>query len=83
MLPALRPGQDVLVFIWAYLFFKPKVGDMVIIKRNDREIIKRIQKCDDRQYFVQGDNAEESTDSRDFGPIDQSAIIGKVVLVVR
>ncbi len=70
-------------FNWAYLFLKPKTGDMIVIKRSDREIIKRIQKCKGGQFFVQGDNGEESTDSRDFGPIDQSEIIGKVVLVVR
>jgi len=79
MLPTLKPGQDVLVFTWAYIFSKPKKGDMVVVKHRDKEMVKRIQKCDDRQVFVQGDNDRESTDSRKFGPIDKSEIIGRVV----
>jgi signal peptidase I len=33
----------------------------------------------DRQYFVMGDNRPNSYDSRRFGPIDQSAIVGRVI----
>ncbi|WP_071131453.1 signal peptidase I [Enterococcus timonensis] len=33
------------------------------------------------QYFVMGDNRRMSKDSRDFGPIDQTTIIGKARLV--
>lgn len=80
MLPVLKPGQIVLVWCW---FFKPKVGDIVVIKHNNKEIIKRIQKINVREYFIEGDNKQSSTDSRSFGPIDKSKIIGKVILVVR
>ncbi len=91
MLPALKPGQDILVFTWAYVFFKPKLGDIVVIKVNGRDMVKRIQKIDNHQIFVQGDNKQvcrccgkkESTDSRIFGPIAKPEIIGKVILVVR
>lgn len=81
MLPTLKPGQDVLVFNWAYVFSQPKVRDIVVIKHNGREMVKRIQKIDHRQIFVQGDNHKESTDSRNFGAIDGSEIIGKVIFV--
>jgi len=30
-----------------------------------------------RQYFVAGDNLARSTDSRSYGPVDRSAIIGR------
>ena len=83
MLPTLKPGQDVLCFNWAYIFSKPKIGDIVVIRLKGKEIIKRIQKTNDRRIFVQGDNKKESTDSRNFGLIDKSEIIGKVILVVR
>lgn len=33
------------------------------------------------QYFMMGDNRGDSTDSRYFGPVDRSAIIGKAALV--
>lgn len=79
MLPALKPGQSILVFNWAYTFSQPKVGDIVVIKHSGRDLVKRIQKVHDREYFVQGDNPEESTDSRSFGAIDKSQLIGKVI----
>lgn len=81
MLPTLKPGQDVLVFNWAYIFSKPKLKDIVVVKINGRDMVKRIQKCDDRQVFVTGDNEKESTDSRSFGPIDKSNILGKVIFI--
>ncbi len=31
------------------------------------------------EYFVAGDNREQSNDSRTFGPIDRSRIVGKVL----
>ena len=79
MFPTLKPGQDVLVFNWSYLFSKPRIGDIVVIRKNGKDIIKRIQKILDREYFVEGDNKKQSTDSRNFGPIDKSQLIGKVI----
>lgn len=81
MLPNLKPGQDVLVFNWAYVFSKPKKGDIVVIKVNGREMVKRIQMYHGRGIFVTGDNRKYSTDSRKFGSIDKSEIIGKVIFV--
>ncbi len=83
MLPTLKPGQDVLVFNWAYIFSQPKIGDMIVIKLENKEIIKRVHYILGRKVFVQGDNQKESIDSRNFGAVDKSEIIGKVVFVVR
>lgn len=77
--PTLREGQDILSFNWAYLGKKPKVGDTVIVKMGNKEIVKRIQLIYDRMVVVTGDNKEESTDSRHFGPVNKSQIIGKVI----
>lgn len=79
MFPALKPGQDVLCFNWAYLFSKPKVGDIVVVKHQGKEMVKRIHYILGREYFVQGDNKKESIDSRSFGAIDRSQLIGKAV----
>jgi len=76
MSPTLKDGQDVLSVNW---FVNPKVGDIVVIKIEDKEIVKRIQSIHDREVFVEGDNKEESTDSRYFGPISRDQIKGKVV----
>ena len=37
----------------------------------------------ENQYYVLCDNREYHTDSRDFGPIDRSQIVGVVILDVR
>lgn len=76
MNPILKEGQDVLVSSWLY---KPKVGDIVVIKKNGKEMIKRIQTIRDRDIFVIGDNVSESTDSRHFGPIEKAQIVGKII----
>lgn len=78
MFPALKQGQDVLIWCW---FYEPKVGDMVVIKNKGLEKIKRIKKVYKDKIFVEGDNKKESTDSRDFGAILRAEIVGKVVYV--
>ena len=79
MFPTLHPGQDVLSFNWAYLGRKPKVGDIVVVEVNGKEMVKRVQKVGGRRIFVEGDNKQESTDSRYFGPVNMDQIVGKVV----
>lgn len=79
MSPTLRNGQDIISFNWAYLFQRPRAGDLVVIKYQGKEIIKRIQKVDNRGIFIIGDNPTQSIDSRSFGPIDKNQIVGKVI----
>ena len=76
MLPTLKPGQDVLVLCW---FYKLKVGDLVAFKNNGKVMVKRIHLYHGRSISVLGDNQKESTDSRTFGSIKKSQIIGKVI----
>jgi signal peptidase I len=40
----------------------------------------RFLKLDDKQYFVLGDNRANSADSRYFGPVDNSRILGKAII---
>lgn len=76
MLPTLKNGEDVLVFCW---FYKSKIGDIVVIKVNGKEMVKRVQKMNGRHIFVTGDNNKESTDSRHFGAVNLDQVIGKVI----
>ena len=76
MLPTLKSGQDVLVWCW---FLNPKAGDIVVVNKTGRDIVKRISKINDRYILIIGDNSKESTDSRNFGWIKKSEIIGKVI----
>lgn len=79
MLPTLKEGQEVLCFNWAYIFIQPKVGDMVVIKANGKEMIKRVQMSSGRGIFVTGDNPKDSFDSRKFGAISLENIMGKII----
>ena len=80
MTPRLRAGQNVLSFNWAYLLGgKPKVGDILVVKFNGKEMIKRVQEVRGDEVFIEGDNEHESTDSRHFGPISLDQVVGKVI----
>jgi nickel-type superoxide dismutase maturation protease len=78
MQPALRPGSRVLVATWG----KPRVGDIVVLR--DPEFrstftVKRVIAVDAGGYQVRGDNVNVSRDSRHFGTVPRSLIIGRVV----
>ena len=84
MEPGLRAGDYVLVNRWAYRSRPPRVGDIVVL-RHPREgaihIVKRVSALPSPEnVFVVGDNADMSEDSRVFGPIDRSLVVGRVWL---
>jgi nickel-type superoxide dismutase maturation protease len=77
MAPAFRPG-DRLVVLPAW---RIKVGDVVALadpRQPDRLMIKRVSACAGRLTEVLGDNAAASTDSRQFGTVARSAVVGRV-----
>lgn len=75
MLPHLVPGKIVL----AWGFGRPKIGDVVILTHDGLEKVKRIAHIEGERLYVIGDNAEASTDSRQFGPVDRTAVLAKVI----
>ena len=90
MLPAYRDGDWLLV---SWLDSAPgleAVGNslirkVVVIEREERPgiyLVKRVQKFHAGNYWVQGDN-EESTDSRTWGWIAPSEIVGCVLFRYR
>ena len=82
MSPFINNSNLIIVSFFPYLFKKPQVNDVIILKhpKKNINIIKRIQSIDNNKYFVTGDNREKSTDSRIFGLIDESLILSKVLL---
>lgn len=81
MFPLLKPDEEVLVNYSAYDKNLPQVGDVVIAdhpERDNFQLIKRIVKINDNLYFLQGDHEDLSTDSRHFGAVSLSLILGKV-----
>ena len=84
MEPWAREGDFVLVDKMSYLFFKPKVGHVVVVRHPQRPnlfLLKRIVQESEGMYFVQGDNALKSMDSRYFGSVLQSSLVGKAYIV--
>ena len=82
MSPTLESEDTVLVNRLTYIFTVPKIGDVIALRdpRDSKVLIKRIQKIEQNKYFVTGDNKQASTDSRQFGMIKKSDIIGRVLI---
>lgn len=81
MNPSFNAGDTILVNKLSYFLSKPKVGDVVVLRRG-KFIIKRIARIKDNKVFIIGDNKSESTDSRSFGWLNKELIIGKVMFKI-
>ncbi len=79
MVPALKPGDYILVSTW---FRCISTGNMVVFKypKSGMLLVKRISRINGEEYYVLGDNLPKSQDSREFGWIERRDIIGKVIL---
>lgn len=75
MLPTLKPGSIAVAVPWR----RYENEDVVIIRHNGLEKIKRIGAVQGAHYDVRGDNPSQSTDSRQFGLIEGQSILGKVI----
>ncbi|MGH9305014.1 MAG: nickel-type superoxide dismutase maturation protease [Acidimicrobiales bacterium] len=78
MVPELVPGDRVLVDRHARI----AVGDVVALhdpREERRCIVKRVVGIESHGLRVEGDNSDESTDSRHFGPVPGALVIGRVV----
>jgi nickel-type superoxide dismutase maturation protease len=86
MEPAYRAGDRVIVNRLAYRRRAPAPGDVVVLRdpeRPGRYLLKRVAPFPAREppdpdaVYVLGDNAAGSRDSRSFGPVPRSAIVGR------
>lgn len=83
MMPTLEPGD----WLLAVRAGRIERGDLVVVRHPDRdlELVKRVAALPGEpdlgpdRYLVVGDNPEESTDGRVFGPVKRSSIAGVVV----
>lgn len=73
MEPLFREGDYVLVM----RLFDPKKGDVVVIVKNGKKMLKRLSSVSRNNYTVLSDN--HGTDSLAFGPLNRREIIGKVI----
>ena len=81
MSPILEDG-DTLIF--NTLNKTPEIGDIVVIKPSfetvpDQFIIKRVTDIKNGEIFIEGDNKENSYDSRNFGYVSLEHLLGVVI----
>jgi type IV secretory pathway protease TraF len=72
-------GQKVLVSSIPFIFSNPKKNDIVAFRLGNEIFIKRISKIENNKYFLEGDNKNDSFDSRKLGTIERKNILGKVI----
>jgi nickel-type superoxide dismutase maturation protease len=81
MLPGLRQGDWLLVDPDAYRSRSPRQGEVVVVpdpRRPSRLLVKRVEALeDDGRLRLTGDRPSLSTDSRTFGPVERSAVVGR------
>lgn len=78
MEPAYKPGQLVIALCW-WRTLRP--GDVVIVRHAGREKLKRITCMQADSVWLEGDNSQASTDSRQFGALPLSSVVAKVMAV--
>ena len=78
MEPALRDGDMLLIRYGARM----RPADVVVVALpGDRPVaVKRAVHLSDAGWWVEGDNAGSSTDSRELGPVPASAVLGRAVV---
>ncbi|MEN9407988.1 MAG: hypothetical protein RLZZ455_1204 [Candidatus Parcubacteria bacterium] len=83
MEPSLVEGNRVIASHLAYAISRPRVGHIVIAKHpvSGIPLIKRVSRVQKERYFLEGDNARSSSDSRSFGWVTRDLILGKVLYV--
>lgn len=95
MLPTLQDEQIIFVNKMAYWKNAPQNGDIVIVREpiDNIQVVKRIVgtpgtaiTIEDKtfilkedEYYIEGDNRDNSIDSRAYGSIRSERIIGKVI----
>lgn len=75
MLPSIRSGD--IVVGWRGVI---RPGSVVIARARGREVIKRVYSIEGDNVDVRGDNPENSTDSREFGLLKISDILGVIMI---
>jgi signal peptidase I len=83
MVPTLEPGD----WLLAVRAGRIERGDLVVVRHpgRDLDLVKRVAGLPGERdlgpdlYVVVGDNPDESTDGRAFGPVRRSSIAGVVV----
>ncbi len=96
MYPTLSDGEYIIAEKLSLKYRNPQLGDVVIFNHPEKEgvlLVKRIvalpntvaeggKPVPESSYYVLGDNRENSSDSRELGPVGKNSIEGRVLAVV-
>jgi phage repressor protein C with HTH and peptisase S24 domain len=74
MLPTFTPGEVVMATGW---FRRVREGDVLVLRHDGLEKVKRVASVRGDEVYVVGDNPA-STDSRQFGWLPRSSVVAKV-----
>lgn len=77
MMPSLCPGM----VVFGVRPRKVRPGDIVIVRHENLDKIKRVHEVRPGEVFLTGDNSLHTTDSRDFGWLEMNVVMAKVVWV--
>jgi len=75
MLPTLTPGRIVVGIRPRHL----KIGDIVIVRHEGLEKIKRVKDLLPDRVFIVGDNPGASTDSHQFGWLPTDVVVARIL----
>jgi signal peptidase I len=80
MLPRFREGDFLLVSPLPALFGRVRVGDAVAFRQGEHgTMIKYVNKVLDNDHYLVRGTHPQSVDSRHFGPVSRSDLIGRVL----
>jgi nickel-type superoxide dismutase maturation protease len=86
MLPEIAPGEVVVVNRLAFAFGQPRPGDILLFRHpdNGQPTVKRLAGYHEHTLMeLRGDNDRFSIDSRHYGGVSTTALIGRVIFVGR
>lgn len=77
MRPTLNDGD--IVVVWRS---SARPGRIVLARQGGREVVKRLERLEAEYAYIVGDNTYESYDSRHYGKVARSGILGVVMIVL-
>jgi signal peptidase I len=79
MLPHFKPNDRIVASNIPYLLRKPKIGDVVLFRYNNKILVKRIVRIENKKYYLAGDNKSDNLKTQ---PIDRKQILSKAIFVL-
>jgi signal peptidase I len=76
MMPTYKTGDVLIGFKWSK---RLKPGLVVVAQTPERIVIKRIKRIGQDSVWLEGDNPDFSSDSRNFGPLAKKVIQAVII----